>query len=46
MPAFDGCYPVIGAWVVASEPAGMLVREADGPITTDTARFVPHFIAP
>jgi glutathionylspermidine synthase len=46
MPAFDGCYPVIGAWVVASQPAGMLVREADGPITTDTARFVPHFIAP
>jgi glutathionylspermidine synthase len=46
MPVFDGCYPVIGAWMVASEPAGMLVREADGPITTDTARFVPHFIVP
>lgn len=46
LPAHDGRYPVIGAWVVASEPAGMLIREAEGPITTDTARFVPHYIAP
>jgi len=35
--------PVIGAWIVDGEPAGMGIRE-DGPITGNTARFVPHVI--
>jgi glutathionylspermidine synthase len=46
VPEFGGNFPVIGAWMVANEPAGMLVRESDGPITTETARAVPHFIKP
>ena len=43
MPAFDGNYPVIGSWVVASEPAGIGIREDATAITRDTSRFVPHF---
>ena len=35
--------PVIGAWIVDGEPAGMGIRE-DGPITGNTARFIPHVI--
>ncbi|MCP3736472.1 glutathionylspermidine synthase family protein [Sphingomonas sp. RP10(2022)] len=38
-----GCFPVIGSWVVDGVPAGMGIRE-DGPITGNTARFVPHLI--
>lgn len=43
LPAFDGNYPVIGAWVVASRPAGIGIREDDTAITRDTSRFLPHF---
>jgi glutathionylspermidine synthase len=35
--------PVIGAWIVDGEPAGMGIRE-DGPITGNTARFIPHIL--
>jgi glutathionylspermidine synthase len=41
---FEGGHAVIGSWVVASEPAGIGMREDKGLITRDTARFVPHFI--
>jgi len=41
LPAFGGNRPVLGSWVVDGEPAGMGIRE-DGPITGNTARFVPH----
>ena len=37
--------PVFGSWIVDGEPAGMGIRE-DGLITGNTARFVPHVIAP
>lgn len=43
MPAFDGKFPVIGSWVVASQPAGIGIREDSTAITRDTSRFVPHF---
>lgn len=43
LPAFDGHYPVIGSWVVASRPAGIGIREDRTPITRNTSRFVPHF---
>lgn len=43
LPEYDGNYPVIGAWVVASQPAGIGIREDDGVITRDTSRFIPHF---
>jgi glutathionylspermidine synthase len=43
LPNFDGNYPVVGSWVIASEAAGIGIREDDSPITRDTSRFVPHF---
>ena len=43
---FDGKRPVIGSWVIDGEAAGMGIRESDGPVTTNTSRFVPHlFVA-
>ena len=44
LPTFDGSSAVIGSWVVAGEPAGVGIRESDGPITGNTSRFVPHRI--
>ncbi|MBM3486325.1 MAG: glutathionylspermidine synthase family protein [Alphaproteobacteria bacterium] len=38
-----GRHAVIGSWVIASQPAGIGIREDDGPITVNTSRFVPHF---
>lgn len=43
LPAFDGCYPVIGAWIVGDEPAGIGIREDITPITTNRSQFVPHY---
>lgn len=43
-PCIGGRYPVIGAWIVGVEPAGMGLREDATPVTTDRARFVPHVI--
>ncbi len=37
-------HAVIGSWVVASQPAGIGIREDEGQVTMDTARFVPHWI--
>jgi glutathionylspermidine synthase len=39
---FGGNHAVVGSWVVASQPAGIGMREDDGPITRNTSRFVPH----
>ena len=36
-------YPVIGSWVVGSEPAGICIREDSSRITTNMSNFVPHF---
>jgi glutathionylspermidine synthase len=38
-------HAVIGSWVVASQPAGIGIREDEGEVTRDMARFVPHLIA-
>ena len=43
LPAFEGRYPVIGAWIVGDEPAGIGIREDATPITSNTSRFVPHY---
>lgn len=40
----EGRTPVLGAWLVQGEPAGLGIRESDGPITDDASRFVPHLI--
>jgi glutathionylspermidine synthase len=43
---FDGLFPVIGSWVIGHEEgnaaSGIGIREADGPVTTNLSRFVPH----
>jgi glutathionylspermidine synthase len=43
-PKFGANYPVVGAWMIGDEPAGMGVREDRGRITRDRSRFVPHAI--
>jgi glutathionylspermidine synthase len=35
---------ILGSWVVAAQPCGLCVREEDGLITTNRARFIPHYI--
>ncbi|KQT90454.1 glutathionylspermidine synthase family protein [Methylobacterium sp. Leaf466] len=44
MPAFDGRHPLVGSWIVGDAAAGLCIREAEGPVTTDAAVFVPHLI--
>ncbi len=44
LPDFDGNFPVLGCWLVGSEPSGMGIRESRAPLTTEAARFVPHAI--
>lgn len=44
LPNFSGNYPVIGSWVIGQEPTGMGIRESDTVITTNTSRFIPHYI--
>jgi glutathionylspermidine synthase len=44
LPDFDGRYPVLGAWVIDGEAAGMGIRESDTLITDNLSRFVPHLI--
>ncbi|WP_030175794.1 glutathionylspermidine synthase family protein [Spirillospora albida] len=44
LPEFDGQHPVIGAWVVHDESAGIGIRETAGLVTDDTSSFVPHRI--
>jgi glutathionylspermidine synthase len=46
LPEFDGNHAVIGSWVIDCDASGIGVRESDGPITTDFARFVPHYFEP
>jgi glutathionylspermidine synthase len=43
-PKFDGSYPVIGAWIVGEEAAGMGIREDSGPVTKNMSRYLPHAI--
>ena len=43
-PLFDGNYPIIGAWIVGEEAAGMAIREDSGPVTKNLSRFLPHAI--
>jgi glutathionylspermidine synthase len=46
LPDFEGNRPVIGAWVIGGEPAGIGIRESNGPITDNLSRFVPHRFLP
>ena len=40
----DGNYAVLGSWVVNRVACGLGVRESTDPITSNTARFVPHVL--
>lgn len=42
LPCFDGFYPVLGIWVVASRPCGLGIRESRNPAGSQAGRFVPH----
>ncbi|MFJ3796809.1 glutathionylspermidine synthase family protein [Streptomyces sp. NPDC090088] len=44
LPDFDGNHVVLGAWVVGEEAAGLGIRESQGLVTDDYARFLPHVI--
>ena len=44
LPGFDGNYPMIGSWMVASQPCGIGIREDNSMVTGNNARFVPHII--
>lgn len=44
LPQFDNRFPVLGAWMVGDDPAGLGIREDITPITTNRAQFVPHAI--
>ena len=40
-----GGHAVIGSWIIGGEPAGIGVREDEGPITRNVSRFLPHLIS-
>jgi len=41
---FENKWPVLGSWVVTDRgPAGIGIRESDGPITDNLSRFMPHY---
>lgn len=46
LPVFEGNHAVIGSWVIDGSARGIGIRESDGPITQDLARFVPHYFTP
>ncbi|MGU3359973.1 glutathionylspermidine synthase family protein [Methylobacterium sp. M6A4_1b] len=46
LPDFGGRRPLVGSWIVGDAPAGLCIREGAGPVTTNAALFVPHYIAP
>jgi glutathionylspermidine synthase len=44
LPDFDGNRPVLGAWMVDGESAGLGIRETKTLITDINSRFLPHVI--
>lgn len=45
LPRFTGgVYPVIGAWMVGDQPAGIGIREDVSKVTRNMSRFRPHAI--
>ena len=40
LPKFDDRYPVIGAWIVGAESAGICIREDTSPITSNLSNFI------
>jgi glutathionylspermidine synthase len=44
LPEYNGNYPLVGCWLVASKAAGLCIREDRSLVTGKDARFVPHVI--
>jgi glutathionylspermidine synthase len=40
----QGRTAILGSWVVAGQACGLCIREEEGAITTNRARFIPHYI--
>jgi len=45
IPNYDGNHPVIGSWIIGETAHGIGIRETDGIITDNLARFVPHLFS-
>ncbi len=43
VPDLNGHRPILGSWVIGGVARGLGIREADGPITDNLSRFVPHY---
>jgi glutathionylspermidine synthase len=43
LPDFDGRHPVVGAWIIGDEPAGIGIREDKTIISGNGSHFVPHY---
>lgn len=44
LPDYDGKYPLLGLWLIASKAAGLCIREGQSLITGPDASVVPHVI--
>ena len=44
LPEFDGGYPLLGCWLIASKAVGLCIREDSTLVTGTEARFIPHVI--
>lgn len=44
LPEFEGKFPLVGCWLVASKAVGLCIREDRTLITGKDASFVPHVI--
>jgi glutathionylspermidine synthase len=45
LPNFMGNRPVIGSWIIGDTPSGIGIRETNGLIHDNLARFVPHYFS-
>lgn len=39
---YDGCYPMLGVWMVGEDAVGLGIREDDSTVTQNNSRFIPH----
>ena len=44
LPEFEGRYPLVGCWMVASKPVGLCIREDNTLVTGTGANVLPHVI--
>jgi glutathionylspermidine synthase len=44
LPEYEGRYPLVGCWLVASKAVGLCIREDKTLVTSKGSRFVPHII--